>query len=44
VRLLPKVLVDVSAVDTGAQILGRPSALPIAVAPTGRSTVIIRAS
>jgi (S)-mandelate dehydrogenase len=35
VRLLPKVLVDVSAVDTGAQILGRPSALPIAVAPTG---------
>jgi (S)-mandelate dehydrogenase len=35
VRLLPKVLVDVSAVDTRTKILGKASALPIAVAPTG---------
>lgn len=34
-RLLPKVLVDVSAVDTRAALLGKPSALPLAVAPTG---------
>jgi (S)-mandelate dehydrogenase len=35
VKLLRKVLVDVSAVDTGTQILGSPSKLPIAIAPTG---------
>ncbi len=35
VRLAPKVLVDVSKVDTTADILGVPSALPVMVAPTG---------
>ena len=34
-RLAPKVLVDVSKIDTGTTILGGPSKLPIAVAPTG---------
>jgi len=35
VRLLPKVLVDVSSVDTSVEILGTKANLPIAVAPTG---------
>jgi (S)-mandelate dehydrogenase len=35
VRLLPKVLVDVSKIDTGIQLFGKPSSLPLAVAPTG---------
>jgi len=35
VRLLPKVLVDVSNIDTSTTILGGPSKLPIAIAPTG---------
>jgi (S)-mandelate dehydrogenase len=35
VRLLPKVLVDVSKVETATEIFGKPSALPMAVAPTG---------
>jgi (S)-mandelate dehydrogenase len=35
VRLLPKVLVDVSSIDTGTTLLGGPSALPIAIGPTG---------
>jgi len=35
VRLLPKVLTDVSRVDTVTDILGVPSRLPIAIAPTG---------
>ncbi len=35
VRLLPRVLRDVSAVDTATEILGEPAALPLAVAPTG---------
>ncbi len=35
VRLLPRVLVDVSSVDTRAPILGVESKLPMAVAPTG---------
>jgi (S)-mandelate dehydrogenase len=35
VRLVPKVLVDVSRVDTRTNILGNESSLPIAVAPTG---------
>jgi len=35
VRLAPRALVDVSAVDTGAHVLGAPSCLPLAVAPTG---------
>jgi (S)-mandelate dehydrogenase len=35
VRLLPKVLVDVSRVDTATEIFGKPSALPMAIAPTG---------
>jgi (S)-mandelate dehydrogenase len=34
-RLLPKVLVDVSQVDLTAPILGKTSALPLAIAPTG---------
>jgi 4-hydroxymandelate oxidase len=33
VRFLPRVLVDVSAVDTHCRVLGREIALPIAVAP-----------
>jgi len=35
VRLLPRVLVDVSKVDTGIDLLGKPSSLPLAIAPTG---------
>ena len=35
VRLAPKVLVDVSRVDTRCAILGTPADLPIAIAPTG---------
>jgi (S)-mandelate dehydrogenase len=35
VRLLPKVLVDVARVDPSTTILGAPSALPLAIAPTG---------
>lgn len=35
VRLLPKVLVDVSAVDTQVELLGQPAKLPMAIAPTG---------
>ena len=34
-RLIPKVLVDVSAVDTSASIAGIPSRLPLAIAPMG---------
>jgi (S)-mandelate dehydrogenase len=35
VRLLPKVLVDVSHVETKTELLGKTSNLPIAIAPTG---------
>ena len=35
VRFLPRVLIDVSRVDTSTTILGGPSKLPIAIAPTG---------
>jgi (S)-mandelate dehydrogenase len=35
VRLLPKVLVDVHAVDTSVDLLGRRANLPMAIAPTG---------
>src|SRR5207244_2640679 len=35
VRLLPKVLVNVAQVDMSSRILGAPSALPMAIAPTG---------
>jgi len=35
VRLLPKVLVNVAQVDTGTEIFGRKSSLPLAIAPTG---------
>jgi len=35
IRLLPRVLVDVSKIDTAADVLGRPSSLPLAIAPTG---------
>src|SRR4051812_18240111 len=35
VRLLPRVLVDVSAVDLKTGILGKTSSLPLAIAPTG---------
>ena len=34
-ELNPRVLRDVSSVDTGATILGRPAALPLALSPTG---------
>src|SRR5713226_7817448 len=35
VRLLPKVLVNVAAVDMKAPLLGREAAIPLAIAPTG---------
>ena len=35
VRLLPRVLVDVHAVDTGVELLGARAKLPMAIAPTG---------
>ncbi len=35
VRLLPRVLVDVSKIDTETRILGQASKLPIVIAPTG---------
>jgi (S)-mandelate dehydrogenase len=35
IRLFPRVLIDVSSVDTQTDIIGKPSKLPIAVAPTG---------
>ncbi|MFM1988362.1 MAG: hypothetical protein RJA99_1319 [Pseudomonadota bacterium] len=34
-RLMPRVLVDVATVDPSTRLLGAPSALPIAVGPTG---------
>ena len=34
-RLLPKVLTDVSSIDTRTEILGQHCALPMAIAPTG---------
>jgi len=34
-RLLPRVLVDVSVVDPKTELLGRTSSLPLAIAPTG---------
>jgi (S)-mandelate dehydrogenase len=34
-RLAPKVLRDVSKVDTGCEILGSPAKLPMVIAPTG---------
>ena len=35
VRLLPRVLVDVSTVDLTTELLGKTSKLPLAIAPTG---------
>jgi len=35
IRLLPRVLVDVSKVDTRAELFGAPLAFPLAIAPTG---------
>src|SRR5258705_358018 len=35
VRLLPKVLVDVSSVDKKTEIFGKAATLPLAIAPTG---------
>jgi len=35
VRLLPKVLVDVSNVDTRTSLFGKDASLPLAIAPTG---------
>jgi (S)-mandelate dehydrogenase len=35
VRLLPRALVDISRIDMSTTILGGPSKLPIAIAPTG---------
>jgi L-lactate dehydrogenase (cytochrome) len=40
VELVPEVLRDVSSVDTSTTILGRPSALPLAFAPTGFTRVM----
>ncbi len=34
-RLMPRVLRDVSVINTGIDLLGKPAALPIAIAPTG---------
>ena len=39
VELVPEVLRDVSSVDTSTTILGQPSALPLAFAPTGFTRV-----
>jgi (S)-mandelate dehydrogenase len=35
IRLLPRVLVDVSNIDTSIELFGKPSAMPMAIAPTG---------
>src|SRR5829696_6972253 len=35
VRLLPKVLVDVSCVDLKTELLGKAASMPLAIAPTG---------
>jgi (S)-mandelate dehydrogenase len=35
IRLLPRVLRDVSTLDTGLELLGKPASLPMAIAPTG---------
>src|SRR5512145_2578608 len=35
VRLLPRVLVNVAAVDLKTQLLGKTANLPLAIAPTG---------
>jgi (S)-mandelate dehydrogenase len=35
VRLLPRVLVDVSKVQTAVDLFGKPSSMPLAIAPTG---------
>src|ERR1700716_92691 len=35
VRLLPRVLVNVSAVDLTTELFGKTSSLPLAIAPTG---------
>jgi len=35
VRLLPRVLVNVAEVDTRISLFGKPSSLPLAIAPTG---------
>ncbi len=38
-RLRPRVLVDVSRIDTATELLGGPAPLPLAVSPTGMSGV-----
>jgi (S)-mandelate dehydrogenase len=35
VRLLPRVLVDVSKIDLNTEVFGKPASLPLAIAPTG---------
>jgi (S)-mandelate dehydrogenase len=35
VRLIPRVLRDVSTIDTASTLFGAPSAMPLAIAPTG---------
>ena len=35
IQLVPRVLTDVSEIDTSTVILGKPAALPVAIAPTG---------
>jgi isopentenyl diphosphate isomerase/L-lactate dehydrogenase-like FMN-dependent dehydrogenase len=34
-RLVPRILVDVSAIDTSAEVLGKPVAMPVGMSPTG---------
>jgi (S)-mandelate dehydrogenase len=42
VALLPRQLVDVSSVDTGASFLGRTASAPIVIAPTGYNGMLSR--
>src|ERR1700744_2844770 len=39
-RFLPRVLADVSAVDTSSSVLGRPVPVPLALAPTGYTRML----
>ena len=43
-KLLNQVLVDVSKIDTSAEIFGRKASLPMAIAPIGAFSSFIRAS
>jgi len=39
-RFLPRMLADVSAIDTSTSILGRPVPVPLALAPTGYTRIL----